>query len=213
MTKWLFVCVALFFMAPSAFAQATSRPCDPSMDQDKPSPACLLGHIDIGTLPAGDLYWHIQAFDAETPARAAMAPGKAYAQAFGKYWVFWVGPNVPNETATARIGPLPVPTRNGDFALEILQSTFSPGMTAPVHVHSGPEAFYAVTGDTCLETTDGVQVAKGAGSSLIIREGPAMLLMATGKDMRRGFAIILHDKARAPTTLTHDWHPAGLCHP
>ncbi|ESQ81867.1 hypothetical protein AEAC466_20095 [Asticcacaulis sp. AC466] len=58
-----------------------------------------------------------------------------------------------------------------------------------------------------------MQTAKGAGSSLIIREGPAMLLMATGTETRHGFALILHRKDSPPTTLVHDWMPKGLCPP
>jgi hypothetical protein len=38
-----------------------------------------------------------------------------------------------------------------------------------------------------------------------------MLLMATGSEMRRGFALILHDGSQPPTTMIHDWTPKGLC--
>lgn len=84
-------------------------------------------------------------------------------------------------------------------------------MTAPLHVHSGPEAFYAVSGDTCLETPDGIKLGRGPGNSLLIEAGPPMLLMAIGKEPRRGFALILHSADQPPTTLIHDWHPPGLC--
>lgn len=85
-------------------------------------------------------------------------------------------------------------------------------MTAPLHVHSGPEAFYALHGDTCLETPDGVQRATGDGHSLVIRGGPPMVLTATGTTVREGFALILHDAHEPPTTMIHDWQPKGLCH-
>jgi hypothetical protein len=78
-------------------------------------------------------------------------------------------------------------------------------------VHSGPEAFFAVEGDTCLETPDGVRIGRGAGNQLMIEAGPPMLLMAIGKVPRKGFALILHDADQPPTTLTHAWRPAGLC--
>jgi quercetin dioxygenase-like cupin family protein len=196
-----------------AHAQATSRPCDVAAKADQPGPACLAGHIHLGRLQSGDLYWHINKFDTEDLAKANDSSDSLIAEAFGKYWVFSVGPKKPMENDTAEVGPLPLETRDGDFHAEILQSTFSPGMTAPIHVHSGPEAFYAVSGDTCLESPDGVQIAKGPASSLIIRQGPPMLLMATGHDLRRGFALILHDGIKPPTTLVHDWIPQGLCKP
>lgn len=80
-------------------------------------------------------------------------------------------------------------------------------------VHSGPEAFYAISGDTCLETPDGVQMGRGPGNSLIVRGGPPMLLMATGNDTRKGFALILHNPAHPATTLVQDWQPKCLCRP
>lgn len=61
-------------------------------------------------------------------------------------------------------------------------------MTAPLHIHSGPEAFYALTGDSCLETPDDVQVARGPGNKLLVKGGPPMQLMALGTVLRRAFA-------------------------
>ena len=92
-----------------------------------------------------------------------------------------------------------------------LVSTFDPGMTAPLHTHSGPEAFYTLTGDTCLETPDGILTGRGEGHALIVPGGPPMLLVATGTERRRGIALILHDSSQPATTLIHDWTPKGLC--
>lgn len=213
MFKSLLLALVFGLAAPSAFAQATSRPCgDNGVDSDQPAPACLVTQTDVGTLPAGDIYWHVTEFADVASAQAAITPATALVAAFGKAYLFSIGPKAEDRAGTVQIGPLPIEDRNQDFAAEYLKSTFAPGMTAPVHVHSGPEAFYVVTGDSCLESPDGVQIAHGAGSSLIIRQGPPMLLMATGTELRRGFALILHGKASAPTTLVHDWMPKGLCH-
>ena len=134
-------------------------------------------------------------------------------QAFGSTWLF----TLANKRWRSRggehlssIGPLPIAAAPG-YSAEYIRSVFAPGTTAPLHVHSGPEAFYAVSGDTCLETPDGVQTGRGPGNSLIIKAGPPMLLMAIGKVPRQGFALILHDSSRPPTTLTQMWHPSGLC--
>jgi quercetin dioxygenase-like cupin family protein len=135
--------------------------------------------------------------------------------AFGRTWLFDVGARdraLPGGRHVADVGPLPVEAGNGGpFSVEYLKSTFTPGMTAPLHVHSGPEAFYAISGASCLETPDGAQVARGAGHSLIVRQGPPMLLAAIGKETRQGFALILHQQGAPPTTLTSAWTPKGLC--
>jgi quercetin dioxygenase-like cupin family protein len=198
---------------PIAHAQATSRTCS-GQAGETPGPACLVAHQDLGALPQAPLYWNIYTFaDVQTAERAKPQHG-AVVQAFGRVWVFDVGAKgheLKGGNHLADVGPLPIEATQGDFSAEYLKSTFAPGMTAPVHVHSGPEAFYAINGGSCLETPDGAQVARGAGHSLMVRPGPPMLLMAIGQETRQGFALILHGQGSPPTTLTSAWTPKGLC--
>ena len=205
---------ALCFAAGSAHAQATSRTCPPDgTASDTPGPACLLKREAIGSLPQGDVYWRLTTYPTLQAAQHDRPPGGTVVAAFGQVWLFTVGPRgplLPGGRHVADVGPIPVEAGDA-YAAEYLKSTFSPGMTAPIHVHSGPEAFYAVSGDTCLETPDGMQLGRGPGNSLVIRRGPPMLLMAVGTEPRRGFALILHDGGLPPTTLVHDWAPQGRC--
>jgi quercetin dioxygenase-like cupin family protein len=67
----------------------------------------------------------------------------------------------------AEIGPPPV--KAGDAA-QYMEAVFNPGMTSATHVHSGPEAWYTLTGETSLETPDGVQIGR-AGSQYVIVPG------------------------------------------
>jgi len=210
----LFGALALLALPPvEARAQATSRLCAGEAGET-PGPACLVAHQALGALPEGPLYWRIYTFaDAPSAERAKLSHGTVV-QAFGRVWLFDIGgkgQELAGGKHLADIGPLPVETAQGDFSAEYLKSTFSPGMTAPVHVHSGPEAFYAISGASCLETPDGVQVARGAGHSLMVRGGPPMLLMAIGQEARQGFALILHGEGSPPTTLTSAWTPKGSC--
>jgi quercetin dioxygenase-like cupin family protein len=203
----------LMLASSSTLAQATSRPCNADgLDNERPGPACLLAHAPLGKPPADALYWSLYNYPTVEAARAESGNGSVI-NAFGKIWLFTVGPvgtRPLNGQHIADVGPMVV-DRNVSYDAEFLQSIFSPGMTAPIHVHSGPEAFYAVSGDTCLETPDGVQVGRGAGNSMTVRGGPPMLLMALGPDPRKGFALILHDASLPPTTLVHHWAPKGLC--
>lgn len=201
-------CLMLF--ATPALAQATARPCGA---EESVGPACLLAHQMLPALPAEPVYWHLDTFPSrDAAAKAATARGTVV-EAFDAVWLFTIegeGWRPKGGTHVADIGPLPVEPAPG-HAAEYLRSVFTPGMTAPLHVHSGPEAFFAISGDTCLETPDGMRTGKGPGNSLFIRGGPPMLLMAIGKEPRKGFALILHDMARPPTTLTQAWQPRGLC--
>ncbi len=191
------------------FAQATTRPCG----AEEAGPACLLIQAKISTLPTGRIFWHLDRFTSTDSAQAAAATTSVVVQSFGSAWLFTLASKTwrpKGGSHVSTVGPLPLaPARS--YVAEYLRSIFTPGMTAPLHVHSGPEAFFAVSGDTCLETPAGIQIGRGPGSSLIIRAGPPMLLMAIGTIPRQGFALILHDARKSPTTLTQAWRPRGLC--
>jgi len=210
----IFGALALAVLAPpTSHAQATSRTCSGKAGET-PGPACLVAHQDLGALPPTPLCWSIYTFADLQAAERAKPQHGVVVQAFGQAWMFGLGGkgrDVKGGRHLADVGPLPIATTQGDFSAEYLKSTFAPGMTAPVHVHSGPEAFYAISGASCLETPDGVQVARGANHSLMVRQGPPMLLMAVGQETRQGFALILHGQGNAPTTLTSTWTPKGLC--
>jgi quercetin dioxygenase-like cupin family protein len=210
----VFSALAILALTPlAAQAQATSRTCA-GQAGETPGPACLVAHQDLGALPRGPLYWNIYTFADPQAAERARPPHGVVALAFGQTWLFDVGGRgheFEGGRHLADVGPLPLETAQGDFSAEYLKSTFAPGATAPLHVHSGPEAFYAISGASCLETPDGVQTARGAGHALMVRGGPPMLLMAIGQEQRQGFALILHGQGRPPTTLTSAWTPKGLC--
>jgi quercetin dioxygenase-like cupin family protein len=209
MVSTLALALALF-AASAANGQATSRSCGA---EEAVAPACLLARQELANLPLGPLYWHLDQYSSTDDARRAAKPASTIVNAFGAVWLFTIerqGWRSKHGRHVAVVGPLPV-ERGPTLAADYLRSVFTPGMTAPLHVHSGPEAFYAVTGDTCLETPEGTQVGRGPGNALVIKAGPPMLLMAIGKEPRRGFALILHDASRPPTTLTQQWSPGGFC--
>jgi hypothetical protein len=205
--------ISLFLSAP-ALAQATSRQCkDGNIEDEQAGPACLLSHESLGRLNVDSVYWSLDKYPSVEAAQQDAIRGSSVVKAFGNIWLFTVGPVASrplNGEHVAQVGPISI-DKNTSYDAEFLKSTFSPAMTAPIHVHSGPEAFYAVSGDTCLETPDGVQVGRGAGNSMVVRGGPPMLLMALGHEPRKGFALILHDPSYPPTTLVHHWTPKGLC--
>ncbi|MGE7138973.1 hypothetical protein ACQKIE_15215 [Luteibacter sp. NPDC031894] len=122
----------------------------------------------------------------------------------GKHWRAQGGAHA------ATLGPLPV-TKADSFSAEYVHSFFSPGMSAPVHKHSGPEGFYAMEGDTCLEMPGGTHTGFGPGNTVVSSGGEPMQLMAIGTVPRRAFALILHDATLPATTRVTDWKPSGVC--
>jgi quercetin dioxygenase-like cupin family protein len=115
-----------------------------------------------------------------------------------------------NGERVAAIGPLQVKSGVA-YSAQFLEATFKPGMTAASHTHSGAEAWYTLSGETCLETPEGRRVGRPGGDPVIIAEGLPMHLTATGTDIRRVIALVLHDAAKPWATPAPEWKPKGLC--
>jgi quercetin dioxygenase-like cupin family protein len=211
-----FCLLLIDFSSFPCFGQAAMRPCASAAEQtDDPGPACFTTKQLIGELPGASCFWYLYTFSDRSSAEAAKDTRSTVVESFGKVWLFAVAESdwkSPTGTFVARLGPLT--TQPGvKYEAVFMQSIFAPGMTAPLHTHSGMEAFYTLTGDTCLETSEGVTNARGSGNIVLVQGGLPMLLMATGKEKRRGVVLILHDSTKPPTTLNPDWKPKGLCHP
>jgi hypothetical protein len=110
----------------------------------------------------------------------------------------------------AAIGSLSVSAEVHDVSA-YMEAIFTPGMTAPVHHHAGPEAWDTVAGATCVETPDGKLVGRAGGAPVMGPGRPPMPLTATGTETRRALVLILHDASQHATMLASDWTPQGLC--
>jgi quercetin dioxygenase-like cupin family protein len=120
-------------------------------------------------------------------AEAAKGPHGAVVETLGKHWLLsiedevWRAPSGGEHIAD--IGPLPV-KEGAPYTALYMEAVFNPGMTAPAHVHAGPEAWYTLAGETCLETPDGVQIGRAGGQNVIVPGGPPMHLTATVAETR-----------------------------
>jgi len=214
--RLLSLIIAIASTGTMAFGQAAMRPCAPVAQRtDNPGPACFTAKEQIGELSRGSYFWHLHSFPDRAQAEAAKQAHSTVVESLGKVWLFTIADSSWTSslgTFVAKLGPLT--TQPGlNYEAVYMESIFSPGMTAPLHTHSGMEAFYTLTGDTCLETSQGVTNARGSGNVVLVEGGLPMLLMATGKETRRGLVLILHDSAKPPTSLSPDWVPKGLCKP
>jgi quercetin dioxygenase-like cupin family protein len=167
----------------------------------------------LSALPAGDLYWHLN----EYPSRAAadMAKPRTFgtvAESFGTVWLFVIGPAEWTSSAGKRvavIGPLRV-SRAARYTARYMEAAFPPGMQTAVHTHSGPEAWYILSGAQCLQTPEGRSVVR-AGEGAVVPMGPPMVLTGVGTEMRRSIVLVLHDAAQPWMTVTTEWKPAESC--
>ena len=204
------ICLA-FTLA--AGREAAGQICRPASERTGEVGCWITINAEMGNLPPGAIYWHLDTYSTRGEAEAAKGPRGSVLESFGKIWLLTI------EAATwrpsggervAAIGPLPVKA-NAAYAAQYMEAVFTPGMTAPSHTHSGPEAWYTLSGETCLETPDGKMIGRAGGSQVIVPGGPPMHLTATGTETRRALVLILHDSAQAPTTPAPEWTPKGLC--
>jgi len=166
----------------------------------------------LGVPPPGQLYWHIDRFADRAAADAARGPGGTVVESYGKVWLFTIAPDglppTPGERV-ATIGPLRIEPDRA-YTAKYMEGTFSPGMRSIAHRHPGPEAFYNLDGQFCLETP-GRRILVGPGEGVFVPGGIPMQLTATGTTVRRSLVLILHPSDRLPGAPTFSWNPEGLC--
>jgi quercetin dioxygenase-like cupin family protein len=172
----------------------------------------IIAHDPLGTFAETETYWHLDTFSSRAEAEASKGSRGTVVESMGKVWLFTIAardwrPN--NGERVTEVGPLPIVPR-GNYSAQYMEAIFKPGMTSATHDHSGPEAWYTLEGETCLETPQGKQVGRADGRHVIVADGP-MHLTATGTGLRRALVLILHDSSKPSSALVQHWHPKGLC--
>ena len=174
---------------------------------------CYLSATEtLGALPEDARFWHIYNYPTRPAAEAVKAPRGTVVEAFGKVWLYAIAASSWKPAGGQRIavvGPLPIATGT-NYTARYMEAVFPANMSTTVHVHSGAEAWYVVSGAQCLETPDGFKVLR-AGESGLVPAGPPMRLSSVGADTRCAVLLVLHDTAQPWMTNTGDWKPKGLC--
>lgn len=136
----------------------------------------------VEKLPDQPLYWRVESFPTLAAAQGAAGPLSLATEAWGKSWLFTLGPAGAASASGARvaeIGPVPIP-RASTYLLRINRAGGPPGVSTPVHIHPGSEAFYVVKGQLTQKTAHG-KTTLDAGESMNGHEpGMVMQLVSTG---------------------------------
>ncbi len=185
--------------------------CKPASQKTGETGCWIVANQPLGVL-AKPVWWTMDVFETKELAERERGPLGTVVEALGKVWLFRVGPKENGTSAGTRvtqIGPLPIKAGQ-EYTAQYMEATLQPGMVSKTHVHAGAEVFYTESGETCLETPDGKQVGS-KGVDIVIPEGVSMELTATGKEVRRGMMLVLHDSSKPPTMLVDTWKSKGLC--
>jgi hypothetical protein len=171
---------------------------------------------EFTTLPQGILFLRFENFSTAEAAHRTETPASAVVEWAGKVWLLTLGPKgqrSPGGTLVAEIGPIPEVPPAASYVLDVNEADFGPEMKAhvarAVHTHPGPEIFYLLTGEQCLETPKGITRAR-AGEGMVAPANTPMQLNIMGPSKRDAFFVIVHDAAKARVTPS-DWQPTGTC--
>jgi len=153
----------------------------------------------------------LRAFPSRKTAEAAKSATGIVVEEDGRVWLSEFGPRnaAPRRgEAIAVVGPLQLPAAKSYTAV-LSYAVMRPGDKSRVHTHPGPEGWYVLAGEQCLETPAGPDRAR-SGGTMMVRPNIPMELNVTGTTLRRAFALVVHDSAQARGILS-DWKPSGAC--
>ncbi len=114
----------------------------------------------------------------------------------------------PARASKALVGPIR-PTSGKPHIARFLEADFTAGMATRTHAHPGPEAFYVVSGEQCMETPTERKML-GEGETYIVERGVHLQAAPKG---RQNLVVVLHEEGVPWSTVVTDWTPSGYCRP
>jgi quercetin dioxygenase-like cupin family protein len=201
--------------ASSAFGQATkNRGCFPASQRTADVGCWIMHNEPLGQLTQSLVYWQLDTYPTPVAAEAAKGPGSSVVEALGKFWLFTIGEagwRPVGGAHVAEIGPLLVKAGT-KYTAQYMEGISPSGTTTPVHRHPGPEAWFTLTGELCLETPAGKMIGH-PGEGTHVPAGPPMQLTASGSSQSSWVVLVLRETETSQPweILATDWTPKGLC--
>jgi quercetin dioxygenase-like cupin family protein len=157
------------------------------------------------------VYWHLRTFPDRTSAEASKSATGIVVEEDGRVWLSEFGPRdaiLRGGQPVAIVGPLELPPAKSYTAV-LSYAVMRPGDRSRVHTHPGPEGWYMITGQQCLETPAGANRAS-AGGTMTVPPNVPMELSITGTALRKSLVLVIHDSSQ-PRGIPSDWKPPGAC--
>jgi len=159
------------------------------------------------------IYWHLYSFPNRAAADNAKTRRGIVVEEDGRVWLSEFGVrNRPSNGGRriAVVGPLKLLPAQG-YTAEIAYSVMQPDDRSRVHTHSGPEAWYVLSGAQCLKTPSGTRSAH-AGATMSVAPNLPMELSVTGAEVARSLTLVIHDSTQEFGTAS-TWKPTDACNP
>ena len=174
------------------------------------------GCFNVGTasglhFSAAGVYWHLYRFPSLQAAQAVKSSSGIIVEEDGGVWLSEFGSRDSASRGGERIaviGPLHLVAAESYMAV-LSYAVMRPGDTSRVHTHPGPEAWYVLAGEQCLDTPARAIRAR-AGETMTVEPNIPMELVVTGTVVRRAFALVIHD-ATMPRGIPSTSKLSGTC--
>ena len=177
----------------------------------------LLAKLQLSRFPEGALFWHLSKFPTKAAAEAAKDSTGMVVEADGQVWLFSFGLNGAKPKKgefVATVGPLQLTSDKlpaaKSFEIVAYRAVMPAGTYTRVHTHPGPEAWYILGGEQCLETPAGIMKGR-KGESMFAPPATPMRLSNNGSSTRSALFIVIHDAAQPWSIPTNEWKPTGAC--
>lgn len=178
----------------------------------RPEYGCFnVAHVENLSFPDTVIWWSLHRFPSRSAAESARSPQGFVWEEDGVIWLSELGTTESRPAGgsfVARIGPLQLP-RATEYTASYAYAVMRPGQRSRVHIHPGPEAWYVLAGEQCLETSVGT-FKGGAGEPVVAPANVPMELTVTGTETRRALVLVVHD-GREPQAKPVEWQPRGAC--
>lgn len=161
--------------------------------------------------PERQVYWHIRTFENRAAADSAKSATGIVVEEDGRVWLSEFGSRdrtVKGGQAVATVGPLQL-TPAKSYTAVLSYAVMRPGDRSRVHTHPGPEGWYMIVGEQCLETPSGANRAKTGGTMTVPANVP-MELSITGTQVRKSLVLVIHDSSQV-RGIASQWRPPGAC--
>jgi len=220
----LFGCASVISIAPSA-ALAQVKPSDihehgavaciesPTPGKRPPSADCaILLQKKFSSLPPGPLVWRFENFSTVKAAQDASTLASVVVEAAGKVWLLTLaakGGRSKGGALVAETELLPPIPAGPSYNIVVAEADLGPEANVMTHKHSGPETWYLLSGEQCLELPDRAVRAR-VGETMTAPAETPMKLNIVGPGNRDALFLIVHDSSKPFNTFL-DWNPQGLC--
>jgi mannose-6-phosphate isomerase-like protein (cupin superfamily) len=164
----------------------------------------------------GTLVLRLENFPTIEMAQRVSTPASAVVEARGKVWLLTLsskGERSPGGECVIEVGPVPPIPQAATYEMDVAEADFGADIRAAVaravHTHPGPEMFYLLSGEQCLETPSGAMHAR-AGEGMVAPANTPMQLNIMGSSKRDAFFVVIHDSTK-PRVTPSQWQPEGIC--